>query len=332
MSSLGGIAVGSLPRATVAALFALLVLSRLAPSQQASTSNTRDADEYKISVDVGLVVLPITVTNRNGEFVPNLAARDFRVFEAGRPQQITLFEPEDVPATVGLVVDNSGSMASKRAEVVSASLAFAKSSNPDDQMFVVNFSQWVSLGLPNSVPFTSDLRQLQGALSEQQFVGNTALYDGITTALKHLKAGSRQRKALIVVTDGGDNASHRNFRDLLEMAESSNAIIYTIGIFDPSYSGGNRQALRRLTKATGGRAYFPESVSEVSDVTVQIAREIRQQYTIGYIPSRRAPEGQYRPIRVTAKAPGLGKLQVRTRAGYLIPSERRMSSVSPGES
>ena len=319
MFSVGALADGKLPRASVATLFAVLVLSRFAPSQQASPSNPGDPDEYKISVDVGLVVLPVNVTNRRGQFVPSLAATDFRVFEAGRPQQITLFEPEDVPVTVGLVVDNSGSMASKRPEVVAASLAFVQSSNPGDEMFVVNFNQRVSLGLPGSVPFTSDLNQLRGALSRNRPVGNTALYDGIATALEHLKAGSRERKALIVVTDGGDNASHMKFQDLLKKAESSNAIIYTIGIFDPSYSGENPQALKRLAKATGGRAYFPESVSEVSDVAEQIARDIRQQYTIGYIPSRRAPEGQYHTIRVTAKATGWGKLYVRTRTGYLIP-------------
>jgi len=133
------------------------------------------------------------------------------------------------------------------------------------------------------------------------------------------------------VTDGGDNASRMNFRDLLEKAESSNTVIYTIGIFDRR-SGENPQALRRLAKATGGRAYFPESVSEVSDVTEQIAREIRQQYTIGYIPTRQAAEGQYRSIRVIAKATGFGKLYVRTRTGYLIPPERRMSPVPESSS
>ena len=307
---------GGFPRAAMATLFALLVSSSFASQPIPS-----DPDEYKISVDVGLVVLPVTVTNRKGEFVPNLAATDFQVSEAGRPQQITLFKSEDVPVTVGLVVDNSGSMGSKRPEVVAASLAFVQSSNPGDQMFVVNFNQRVSLGLPKSVPFTSDLRQLRDALSRTPPVGNTALYDGIATALEHVKAGSRERKGLIVVTDGGDNASHMRFQDLLKKAESSNAIIYTIGIFDPSYAGENPQALRRLAKATGGRAYFPESVSEVSDVAQQIARDIREQYTIGYIPSRRASEGEYRTIRVTVKAAGLGKLYVRTRAGYLIAPE-----------
>ena len=321
MFSLNAFANCRLARATVGTVFALLVMSSFAPAQQGSPFNTGDPDEYKISVDVGLVVLPVTVTNRKGEFVPNLAASDFRVSEGGRPQQTTLFKSEDVAVTVGLVVDNSGSMASKRPEVVAASLAFVQSSNPGDQMFVVNFNERVSLGLPKSVPFTSDLGQLRDALSRNRPVGNTALYDGIAAALEHLKAGSRERKALIAVTDGGDNASHIRFQDLLKMAESSNAIIYTIGVFDPNYSGENPQALRRLAKVTGGRAYFPVSVIEVSGVAGQIARDIRQQYTIGYIPSPQTPKGQYRTIRVTVKAPGLGKLCVRTRTGYLIPPE-----------
>jgi Ca-activated chloride channel homolog len=332
MLNLSAIAGGRFPRATVAALFALLVVPSLALSQQVSPPDRGDSDEYKISVSVGLVVLPVSVTNRKGEFVPNLAAANFQVSEAGRPQQITLFHPEDVPVTVGLVVDNSGSMGGKRSEVVAASLAFVRSSNPSDEMFVVNFNQRVSLGLPKSIPFTSDLRQLRDALARTPPIGNTALYDGIATALEHLKAGSRSRKALIVVTDGGDNASHLTFQGLLKMAQSANAIIYTIGVFDPNYSGENPQALRRLAKVTGGRAYFPESVTDVSGVAEQIARDIRQQYTIGYIPSRRASEGEYRAIRVTVKAAGLGKLYVRTRTGYLIPPETEVSSVSQGDS
>jgi Ca-activated chloride channel homolog len=321
MFSLNPLADGTFPRATMASLWSLLILSIFVSPQQVSSSHSGDTDDYKISVNVGLVVLPVTVTNRKGEFIPNLGAANFQVTEAGRPQPITLFKSEDVPVTVGLVVDNSGSMRAKRPEVVAASLAFVQSSNPGDQVFVVNFNQRVSLGLPKSVPYTSDLGQLRDALSRNPAVGNTALYDGIATALEHLKGGTRERKALIVVTDGGDNASHVKFQDLLKMAESSNALIYTIGIFDPSYSGENPQALKRLAKVTGGRAYFPESVSDVSKVAQEIAREVRQQYTIGYIPTRRASEGEYRAIRVTVKAAGRGKLYVRTRTGYVMPPE-----------
>jgi len=282
--------------------------------------------DYKISVNVELVVLPVTVTDRTGDFVPGLHATNFRVFEAGRPQEITLFDSEDVPVTVGFVVDNSGSMRSKRPGVVVASLAFVKSSNPLDQMFVVNFNQKVSLGLPQSIPFTSDLQQLRAALTKIPPTGNTALYDAIAVGLQHLKAGTRDRKALIVVTDGGDNASDLKFRDLLKMAEGSNAIIYTIGLLDERYSDENPRVLQELAKATGGEAYFPTSTTEVQEVSGRIAKDIRQQYTIGYVPANSVADGKFRAIRVTAKAQGVGKLRVRTRAGYLPPTESPLAS------
>ncbi|HMD96659.1 MAG TPA: VWA domain-containing protein [Terriglobia bacterium] len=308
----------------VTAVTALLMLSRSARPQVVSPGNPQG--EYKISVNVGLVVLPATVTDHTGDFVPGLGAANFQVFEAGRLQQITLFEPEDVPVTVGLVVDNSGSMRSKRPGVVVASLAFVKSSNPSDQMFVVNFNQDVSLGLPKSVPFTSDAQQLRAALVKIPPAGNTALYDGIAAGLQRLKAGTAVRKALIVVTDGGDNASRLKFRDLIRMAQGSNAIVYTIGILDQSYSDENPGVLRQLAKVTGGQAYFPTSLSEVQEVTERIARDIRQQYTIGYVPANPVADGKFRAIRVTAKAARVGKLHVRTRAGYLPPSEAALAA------
>jgi len=277
--------------------------------------------EYKISVNVGLVVLPVKVTNRAGDVVTGLTAGDFKVFESGRPQQITLFEPEDIPVTVGLVVDNSGSMRHKRPGVIAASIAFLESSNPHDQMFVVNFNQNVSLGLPASVPFTDDAKQLRAALTKVWPAGNTALYDAVAAGLKHLNRGTAERKALIVVTDGGDNASQVKFRDLLKMAEGSNAIIYAIGLVDQNFVEENPRALEQLAKVTGGQAYFPTSLNEVSQDTERIARDIRQQYTIGYVPSFPTATGRFRPIKVTVKAASAGKLQVRTRAGYLPQPE-----------
>jgi len=307
--------------ASVLFLLILLSLSTFDTAAAVTSTQPSDAADYKIAVNVRLVVLPVIVTDRKGAFVPDLRLQDFRVYETGRLQQITSFEPEDVPVTVGLVVDNSGSMGPKRPSVIAASLAFVKSSNSLDQMFVVNFSQKVSLGLPDSLPFTSDQQQLREALSKNPPAGNTALYDAIAAALEHLKAGTRDKKALIVVTDGGDNASHIKVPDLLHMAASSNAIIYTVGLFDQSYSDENPQVLRRISKLTGGQAYLPASISEVSQVSEQISRDLRQQYTISYIPTDRTPDGRYRTIHVTAKASGKGKLRVRTRTGYLIPSE-----------
>ncbi|HUI43208.1 MAG TPA: VWA domain-containing protein [Terriglobia bacterium] len=307
--------------AAAAILLALLPVSTFAQAPVANAPASSRTDHFKISVNVGLVVLPVTVTNRRGDFVSGLRAQNFQVYEAGRPQPITLFEPEDVPVTVGLVVDNSGSMGPKRPGVVAASLAFVASSNPGDQMFVVNFNQRVLLGLPSSMPFTSDAGLLRGALAKNPPSGNTALYDGIAAGLEHLKAGTGERRALIVVSDGGDNASHLRLQNLLKTAESSNAIIYTIGILDQTYSDENPGVLKQLAKATGGQAYFPQSASEVSNVAEQIAREIRRQYTIGYVPSSLSSSGNYRAIRVKVSAAGDGKLYVRTRAGYLISPE-----------
>ena len=189
------------------------------------------SDDYKISVNVGPVVLPVTVTDRKGAFVPDSSQRDFRVYETGRLQQITSFQPEDVPVTVGLVVDNSGSTGPKRPVVIAASLAFVRSSNSQDQMFVVNFNQTVTLGLPESIPFTSDQQQLREALSKLPRSGNTALYDAIAAALQHLKAGARDRKALIVVTDGGDNASQIKIPDLIKMAGRVPTPLSTLSAF-----------------------------------------------------------------------------------------------------
>lgn len=271
---------------SVLSLLFVLSLSTSVTAGEVSASPPNHAGDYRISVNVGLVVLPVTVTDRKGAFVPDLRPQDFQVYETGRLQQITSFRPEDVPVTVGLVVDNSGSMGPKRPAVIAASLAFVRSSNPQDQMFVVNFNQTVTLGLPESIPFSSDQQQLREALSKTPPAGNTALYDAIAAALQHLKAGTGDKKALIVVTDGGDNASQIKVPDLLRMAESSNSIIYTIGIFDQSDSNEKPDVLRQLSKLTGGQAYFPgqslkslRSVSRFPETCASSTRSVTFQQT-----------------------------------------------------
>jgi VWFA-related protein len=279
-------------------------------------------DDYQISVDVGLVVLPVIVTDHKGQAVSGLAADSFHVFEDGRPQQIALFESEDVPVTVGLVIDNSGSMRSKHPEIVAAAEQFARSSNPQDQMFVVSFNQFVSMGLPKGVPFTSNIQQLLGAVSRTPASGNTALYDGLAAALDHLKLANENRKALILISDGDDNASRMSFQALLKRAEASNAQIYTLGVFDELYSGDHPGgSLTRLAKATGGKAYFPDSPAQITGICQQIARDLRHQYTLGYHPDNSSPGGTFHAIRVTAQSAADGKLHVYTRSGYLMPSE-----------
>jgi len=321
---------GNLPR--VVAITILIALANCPSLVRGNASDHAGPDEYQISIDVGLVILPVIVTDRAGKSVSGLGADNFQVFEDGRPQQIALFEPEDIPVTVGLVIDNSGSMGAKRPEVVAAAVEFAKSSNPQDQMFVVNFNQTVSMGLPKGVPFTSDVHQLLGAVSRIPASGNTALYDGLAVALKHMMTGTANRKALILISDGEDNASRLSFHELLKRAEASNAQIYTLGVFDDMYSGGHSgEVLKRLARVTGGKAYFPESPTQIVGICQQIARDLRHQYTIGYHPSKGMPGGGYHAIRVTATATGNGRLHVSTRAGYLNPSEAQREPPTPAK-
>lgn len=307
--------------ARIVAGMAVLLLSMLATSREwGRPADQPSPDEYRISVQVGLVVLPVVVTDRKGKAVSGLDKGDFEVFDDGRPQTISLFEPEDVPVTVGLVVDNSGSMRPKRAEVLAAAQAFARSSNPEDQMFVVNFSDDVSMGLPGRVPFTSNVQLLNDALTEVPAVGNTALYDGVAAALRHARTGTASRKALIVVSDGGDNASRIAFPDLLKQAEAADIQIYTLGVYDNVFAGESRDVLRQLAKATGGKAYFPQSPAQMSDICRQIAQALREQYTLGYHPSNPQERSSYHTVRVTATA-NRGKLRVMTRSGYRVSGE-----------
>lgn len=308
----------SVRHGTVVALIALLTCLPGFASGQAQ----QNPSEYTISVQVGLVVLPVTVTGREGHAVSNLDQASFLVLDDGRPQKITLFDRDDVPATVGLVVDDSGSMAPKQSEVEAAAYAFAKSSNPQDQMFIVYFNDMVFLGLPGGLPFTSDASQLMRSLTDISARGKTALYDGIAVALEHLKQSALNRKALIVVSDGGDNASHHRLQQVLELAERSNAMIYTVGLFDASEADQNPSVLRRFARVTGGKAYLPQSIADVVNASRQIAGDIRHQYTLGYVPEAAGPRNpRYHSVRVVVRAPGYGRLRVRTRAGYLAAPE-----------
>jgi VWFA-related protein len=232
-----------------------------------------------------------------------------------------LFQYEDTPVTVGLVVDHSRSMRPKLAQVIAAAQAFVHSSNPLDQMFIVNFADSVSLGLPAAVPYTNTSTQLEDAISNAPAAGMTALYDAVVKGIEQLQVGSHDKKVLLVISDGGDNASARNLAHVLKMAEISSTIVYTVGLFDDDDPDRNPRVLRRLAQRTGGEAFFPGELGAVVDVCESIAREIRNQYTIGYVSTNVAPDGAYRAIRVSARAPGDGKLVVRTRAGYSAGGE-----------
>jgi Ca-activated chloride channel family protein len=315
----------------LAALFVLVVLPSLARPQQTSPSQSRRGDEYTIKVNADAVVLHATVQNRKGNLVAGLSKEDFQVYEDGVPQQIDYFSHEDIPVTVGLVIDNSGSMGPKIPEVVAAARAFARSSNPQDQMFVVNFNEHVRFALPDSTLFTDQHGQLDVALSRIKADGETALYDAVAAALQRLRKGNRDKKVLIVISDGGDNASKHNLAQIMASARQSDAIIYTLGLYGENDPDKNPHVLKQLAKDTGGETFLPESLSEVVPICEQIARDIRNQYTIAYVPTNRKQDGAYRAIQVKAEAPRRGRLFVRTRAGYTAPLKPQTISGSASE-
>jgi len=298
------------------ALLLLLAPPILAPSS--SPQNQPSAD-FTIGVNVDMVVLQATALDRKGALVSGLEKDDFQIYEEGVLQPIKHFSHADIPVTVGLVIDNSGSMRPKRHDVIAAALAFARSSNSQDQMFVVNFNERVSFGLPGTIPFTDQVAQLEVALSRTNSDGQTALYDAVAAGLDHLKRGNRDKKVLIVISDGGDNTSKHTLPQIMAMARRSDAIIYTIGIFDEQDEDRNPHVLKQLAKDTGGEVFLPESLKDLAPVCERIARDIRNQYTLAYVPTNRKRDGTYRAIQVKASGQGRGHLSVRTRAGYFAP-------------
>jgi Ca-activated chloride channel homolog len=299
-------------------LLTLISLSAGVPAL-ARLQQSRGGGQYTIAVDVDLVVFNVTVTDGRGRHVSGLKAGDFRVLEGNRLQAITLFEAEDVPASIGLIIDNSGSMSDKRADVAKAALAFARSSNSEDEMFVVNFNEKAYLALPPSVEFTNDVNKIHSALLQTAPAGLTALYDALALGIEHLKTGTRDRKALVVLSDGGDNASRLRLDEVLQIAQRSSATIYTIGIYDTTDLDRNPRALRKIAVSSGGRAYFPHSLDDLEQVWRDIAGALRSQYTIGYHSSDSNRDGMFRKVRITVSRDGAQSLRVITRDGYLAP-------------
>jgi VWFA-related protein len=304
-------------KALFPAVACIFAFGSYAGPQASSASDRPDLEPYRISVDVRLVELQAAVHDRQGRFVSDLNERDFEVYEDGARQSVRLFRHEDVPVTVGLVVDHSGSMRVKLTEVIAATRTFVKSSNPEDRMFVVNFNEKVSLGLPAAIRYTGNVNELEQAIWRNPAAGMTALYDAIAVGLKRVREDKRDRKALVVVSDGGDNASKTTLEQVLKLAEQSSAMIYSIGIFDEDDPDKNTKALTRLAKVTGGEAFFPGQLNEVVEICQGIARDIRNQYTIGYVPTNAARNNSYRAIKVVAQSKDHGKLSVRTRSGYI---------------
>ena len=278
--------------------------------------------------DTRLVVLHTTVVDRNGHLVTTLPREDFSVFENGVQQQIKVFRREDIPVSMGLIVDNSGSMRDKRAKVEAASLALVKDSNPEDEVFVVNFNDEAFLDLPHGRDFTNDVKEMQEALTRIDSRGGTAMRDAIRMSIDHLKQKARKdKKVLVVVTDGNDNSSVISLESLVRAAQQSEVLIYSVGLLsDEERREAKRaqRALEALGEATGGETFFPKDVSEVDRIAHQVARDIRSQYTIEYSPTDTAMDGTFRQIKVAVNAPG--HLTARTRNGYYATPDQGASA------
>jgi len=311
---------GITPLRLLIAIIVFLPMQRVSGAQGSSPSQGQAGEEYKLTINANMVLLSATVVDAHNALVSGLDRSDFKIYEDGILQPINYFSHEDIPVTAGIVVDNSGSMGRKRSDVIASAMAFARSSNPQDQMFVVNFNERISFGLPVNTPFTDRQDKLLLALSSIRAIGQTALYDGIAAALDHLKQGDRDKKVLILITDGGDNASKRSLAQVIEMAKQSSAIIYAIGILDEQDDDPKPGVLRRFARETGGEAFFPASSKEIASICEEIARDIRNQYTLAYVPKLAEKAGSYRTIEVKASARHRGHLSVRTRAGYIAPA------------
>lgn len=286
--------------------------------------------QAKIALTTALVVLPVNVTDSNGAFVSGLTAQNFKIFEDGKRQEITLFRQEDTPVTVGLIVDHSYSMGPKLSAVSLAVNAFAHSSNQQDEMFVVDFNENVSVELMRGKPFTHDEAELQQALSAVSARGQTALYDAVIEGLTHVALGQWDKKALIIVSDGGDNASHATFSELLALAQQSDVVIYSIGLVDEAGEEENPRVLKKLSKATGGITFLTKQSDKAAKFTKQIARDLREQYTLAYVPSLQSNRESFRKIVVQVSSPNAQKLRVRTRPGYLPNGTKSQSAQALG--
>ena len=300
--------------AAVAAASALLGQ----PGKPAPKLPTQDDTGTIFRADTRLVVLPTTVVDKNGHLVTTLPKEAFTVLENGAQQEIRQFKREDVPVSMGLIIDNSGSMRDKRAKVEAAALALVKASNPDDEVFIVNFNDEAFLDNPHGKDFTSDVKEMEDALTRIDSRGGTAMRDAIRMSIDHVKdKAHKDKKVLVVVTDGNDNSSVVGLEDLVKAAQQSEVLIYAVGLLtDEERREAKRaeKALEALAEATGGETFFPRDVSEVERIATQVAHDIRNQYTIAYTPSNQAMDGGFRQIKVTVKA--AGGPTVRARSGY----------------
>jgi len=299
------------------------------PPQEKPEENKSLGDQgvFVFKKDVDEVLLHATVVDDKQHLVTNLEKGAFSVFEDGKPQNIISFHHEDIPVAMGIVIDNSGSMREKRNKVNQAALNLVRSSNPHDEVFVVNFNDEYYL----DQDFTNDLLKLKEALEKIDARGGTALYDAVVASADHLKRNARlEKKVIFVVTDGEDNASNESLEQAVKQLQEENGpSVYAIGILgDEEHPKRARRALEIIAQRTGGIAFFPKTLDEVDEISRTVARDIRNQYTIGYKPTNPRGAGGFRLVKVEAKVKGHGKLTVRTKSGYYAGQARAAGAAS----
>src|SRR5438552_3178438 len=308
------------------AVFASVAFAQLpAPTQAPPPPPGQDPNAgkqgSKITLNVDLVVLHTTVIDDRQRFADGLKPENFRVFEDKVEQKLSVFKREDVPVSMGLVIDNSGSMRDKRPRVNEAAITLVQASNPQDEAFVVNFNDDFYLDLDKD--FTSSIPELKEALERIDSRGSTALRDAILGSLDHLKKASKDKKVLLVVTDGEDNASRNSLEKMIREVQKTDTVIYTIGLLgqeNKKEAKRARKALEQIAAASGGLAFFPENVDDVHNICEQVAHDIRNQYILAYYPTNTRRDGTFRTIQVEVIPPrGRGKLIARTRNGYYAP-------------
>jgi Ca-activated chloride channel family protein len=300
----------------------------------AITANVRaqqDNPLETIRIDTNLVVLRIAVTDQHGRAATSLKQNAFRVYEDGVEQQVRFFSAEESPVTWGLVLDRSGSMMGMMSDVYEAALHVIDEGTRRDETFIVTFNRRPEL----IIDFTSDQHQLETSILGLRADGETALFNAVEYALDHLKQGKYRKRVLVVVTDGEDNASRLKLRELIERAEEEEAVTYTVGMFGPMGGGlgpmgtasGDRDAraeLKKLAEVTGGSAHFPYNVDQCKDVMKEIAREVSQQYSLGYYPLNKERDGKWRKIKVAVGQSGSSaRLIARIRSGYYARKEEQ---------
>jgi Ca-activated chloride channel family protein len=303
------------------ALFTLLTCALSAQRQSTSDRTQPETAPHSIGVDVDIVLATVTVTDRNGRFVTGLEKENFKIQEDKVPQDIKYFSSEDIPLSVGIILDVSGSMKDKLKTAVEAAITFMKGGSPDDEYFLVEFADKPE----DTADFTNDIAKIQNRFMLSKAKGRTALYDAVYMGLNKLEKGNNAKRALLLITDGEDNRSRYTFSNVRDFVKEKDVQMYAIGItngWSDSSAEQGRSLLRDLAAISGGNSFFPNSITNLENICRTIATELKYQYVIGYQSTNTAKDGEWRKIKVTAEYPN-NKLTVRAKAGYYGPTESK---------